>query len=75
MNGILKIALKNGVVKEYILGTNKLIYEGESINKKRSGYEKEYDKFGYIKYKGKFFNGKREGAGKKYYNDDIIFEG
>ena len=75
ISGILKIAPKNGAGKEYILGTNKLIFEGEYINKKRSGYGKEYDKFGYIKYEGKFLNGKRNGAGKEYYNDDVIFEG
>ena len=66
MSGILKIVPKNGAGKEYILGTDKLIFEGEYLNNKRPGNGKEYDKYGYIKNEGKFLNGKRNGPGKEF---------
>ena len=75
MSGIEKKAPINGKGKEYILNTNKIIFEGEYINKKRSGKGIEYDEYGYVKFKGEYLNGKKNGKGKEYYNNDLIFEG
>ena len=74
-SGKYKIAPENGKGKEYNLITNKVIFEGEYINKKRSGRGKEYDEYGYLKYDGEYLKGKRNGKGKEYYNNDLIFEG
>jgi len=41
ISGKYKIVEKNGIGKEYILNTNKLIFEGKYINGKRNGKGKE----------------------------------
>ena len=48
---------KNGISKEYILGTNILVFEGKYLNGKRNGKGKEFynDK---IKFEGEYSNGR-----------------
>ena len=75
LSGKCKIAPENGKGKEYILGTDKIIFEGEYKNRKKSGKGKEYDKYGYLIFDGEYLNGKRNGKGKEYYNDNLLFEG
>ena len=68
----------NNSKKEYILYTNKLIFEGEYLNGKKNGKGKEYDYYGSLKFEGNYINGKRNGKGKEYINileDKLIFEG
>ena len=65
-----KIVEKNGKGKEYKLGTNKLIFEGEYVNRKKNGKGKEYYLTGNLKFEGEYLNGKkRKGIG---YNNDGI---
>ena len=72
---------RNGKGKEYTIINNKLIFEGDYIDGKKTGYGKEYyeEKFSSemkIKYEGKYLNGKRNGKGIEYYNNGgIKFEG
>ena len=62
--------------REYTLKANKLIFEGEYINKKRHGKRKEYYDDGKLKYEGEYLNGRRNGKGKEYYNNKKLkFEG
>ena len=75
VSGKLKVAPENGRGKEYILDTDKVIFQGEYKNGKRSGKGKEYDKYGYLTYEGEYLKGKRNGIGKEYYNNDLLFEG
>ena len=42
MSGKHKIGGKNGIGKEYILHTMRLIFEGEYVNGKKNGKGKEY---------------------------------
>ena len=56
---------KNGIVKEYVKGTNLLIFEGEYKNGKKNGKGKEYYDTGKIKFDGEYLNGKKI-SGKKY---------
>ena len=56
---------KNGIGKEYILVTNKVIFEGEYVNGKRNGKGKEYN-YGRIIFEGEYLYGKRNGKGKEY---------
>ena len=74
---IYKVGEKNGKGKEYLRGTNILLFEGEYINGKRNGKGKEYYKEYRIKFEGEFLNGKRwNGKGKEYnYKGELIFEG
>ena len=60
-----KIVEKNGIVKEYVKGTNLLIFEGEYKNGKKNGKGKEYYDTGKIKFDGEYLNGKKI-SGKKY---------
>ena len=67
---------RNGCVREYILDTNILIFEGRYLNDKRNGKGEEYDFNGRRIFKGEFLNGKRNGNGKEYfYNNQVKFEG
>ena len=75
VSGKYKKAPENGKGKEYILDTDKIIFEGEYKNRKKSGKGKEYDKYGYLIFEGEYLNGKRNGKGKEYYNDSLLFEG
>ena len=75
-SGKYKIVEKNGKGKEFMLYTNKLIFEGEYLNGKRSGKGKEYFENGKIKFEGAYLNGEKSGKGKEYYYDGkLIFEG
>ena len=70
------IGERNGKGKEYKLGANILIFEGEYKDGKRNGKGKELYYEGKLKFEGEYLNGKRSGKGKEY-NDDrnLIFEG
>ena len=57
---------KNGIVKEYILNKDILIFEGEYLNGKRNGKGKEYNNEGNVIFEGEYKNGKRNGKGKIY---------
>jgi len=52
-------------------GKGNIIYEIKNGN----GKIIEYDEFGDILFEGEYLNGKRNGKGKEYNNDEIIFEG
>ena len=76
ISGKYKISEKNGKGREYLLNTNKLIYEGEYLNGKRNGKGKEYNDDIKLKFEGEYLNGEKNGKGKEYdYNDKLIFEG
>ena len=71
-----KIGEKNGKGREFLISTNKLVFEGEYLNGKRKGKGIEYYNGGELKFKGEYLNGKRNGKGKEYYDDDkLMFEG
>ena len=55
----LKIIEKNGNGKEYRLGTDVLLFEGQYLNGKKSGKGIEYYENGEIKFEGKYLNGKK----------------
>ena len=68
----------NGKGKEYDGHTNKLIFEGEYLNRKRNGKGREYSLYGELIFDGQFLNGKRHGKGKEYADNDknnLIYEG
>ena len=54
-----KIGEKNGKGKEYLIESNKLIYEGEYLNGKKNEQGKEYYYNGELKFEGEYLNGKR----------------
>ena len=55
---------------------DKLIFEGEYLNRKKNGKGKEYDNNGDLLFEGEYLNGKKNGKGKLYNNlGIIIFEG
>ena len=58
-SGKIKFYEKNGTVKVYSLKTNKLIFERHYLNGKKQGKGTEYYENGYLKFKGKFLNGKK----------------
>ena len=66
-----KIGNRNGYGKEYIKGTNLLIFEGEYKNGRRNGKGKEYYEYNKIKFEGEYLNGKKI-SGKKYDEDGNI---
>jgi len=74
ISGKYKIAEGDKKGKEYKLGTNILIFEGEYKNGKRNGKGKEYYKNGKLKFQGEYLKGKRW-SGKGYNIDgEIILE-
>ena len=76
ISGKYKIAKKNGKGGEFILYTNKLIFEGQYSNGKRNGKGKEYNSDGKLIFEGEYLNGERNGKGKEYdYNGKLEFEG
>ena len=76
VSGRYKIGEKNGKGKEYILSTDRMIFEGEYINGKRNGKGKEYDYYGKLRFEGEYLNGIRNGNGKEYYsNGNLLFDG
>ena len=67
ISGKYKIGDKNGIGKEYKLGTNELIFEGQYLKGKRNGKGKEYNENSVLKFVGEYLNGKkwnRKGYGK-----------
>jgi len=54
-----KFIEKNGKGKEYILGTNRLVFEGEYLNGRRNGKGKEYNYYGELEFEGEYLKGKR----------------
>ena len=48
----------NGKVKEYLISSDILVFEGEYLNGKRNGEGKEYYSNGSIKFKGEYLHGK-----------------
>ena len=54
------------MMKEYDKLEDKLLFEGECLNKKRNGKGKEYYWNGELKFVGEYLNGKRNGKGKEY---------
>jgi len=78
ISGKYKMGEKNGKGREYIINTNRLIFEGEYLNWKKNGKGKEYYIDGKLKFKGEYLNGKKNGKGKEFYDDDndkVKFEG
>ena len=64
---------KDGKGKEYDW-IDRLIFEGEYLNRKRHGIGKEYCN-GKLKFEGEYINGERNGKGKRYYYGKLLFEG
>ena len=65
----------NGKIKEYNYDSGKLVFEGDYLNGKINGKEKEYDSKNNLGFKGEYLDGKRNGKGKEYYEGKLIFEG
>ena len=63
---------KNGKVREYIINTDKLRFEGEYLNGKRNGKGKEYYNDGKLRFEGNYLNGKKWNG--KGYNINGIME-
>ena len=75
-SGKYKIGGKNGYGKEYIIKTNRIIFEGEYLKGKRNGKGKVYDYDDILIFEGEYLNGKKNGKGKRYYdNGKLMFEG
>ena len=65
-----------GKIKEYDK-KYKLLYEGEYVNRKRNGKDKEYyyDN-SKLEFEGEYLNGERNGKGKEYTKEGVLlFEG
>ena len=81
LSGKYFIGKRNGKGKEYNGYNDEIIFEGDYIDGRRTGYGIEYYEEQYngetaLKYEGKYLNGKRNGKGKEYYiNGSIKFEG
>jgi len=78
LSGKCKIAERNGKGKEMTINTDKMIFEGEYLNKKRNGKGKEYYEDGKLKFEGEYLNGKRwngKGYNKKRIVDFKIKDG
>jgi len=56
ISGKYKIGEKIGKGKDYLIESNKLIYEGEYLNGKRNGKGKEYDDDGQLIFEGEYLN-------------------
>ena len=75
MSGRYKVEGINGNGKEYKIGTDDLLFEGEYLNGKRHGKGKEY-LHNHLIFEGEYLNGKRHGKGKEFnIFDKVIFEG
>jgi len=71
MSGKYKIGGKNGKGKEYLLYSNKLLFEEAYLN----GKEKEKENYKLL-FEGQYLNGKKNGKGKEYnYHGELKFEG
>ena len=73
MSGKHKIGGKNGIGKEYILHTMRLIFEGEYVNGKTNGKGKEYYEDDELKFEDEYINGKKWN-GMGYYDNKIEYE-
>jgi len=63
-----------GIIKEFSLINNALLFEGKYLNKKRDGEGVEYDEKKEIIFRGEYLNGKKwngEGYDKKF---DIVYQ-
>ena len=65
----------NGIAKEYNSINNCLVFEGEYLNGKRNGKEKQYYYNGKLQFEGEYLNGERNGKGKEYDDGKLVFEG
>ena len=65
LSGKLFVGEKNGIGKEYVIETNKLLFEGNYLNGKRNGKGKVYWDNGKIQFEGVFLNGAKI-KGKEY---------
>ena len=66
----------NGKGKEYHLQQDKLIFEGEYKNGMRwNGKVKEYYDNGKLEFVGQYLNGERNGKGREYEFDILVFQG
>ena len=69
------IGERNGKGKEYKLGSNILIFEGEYKDGKRNGKGKEYHINGQLKFEGQYLDSNKI-KGKEYYsNGKLKYEG
>ena len=66
MSGKYRIGERNGRGKEYIINTNKKIFEGEYLNGEKNGKGKEYYKNYKLKFEGEYLKGEKNGKGKEY---------
>jgi len=74
ISGKYKIGKRNGECKEFKIGTNTLLFEGNYFNGKKYGKGIEYYDNGKIKFEGEYFSGKKW-KGKIYnYNGNEEFE-
>ena len=65
----------NGKVKEYLISSDILVFEGEYLNGKRNGEGKEYYDNKKLKFEGKYLYGHKF-KGKEYYvSGELKFEG
>ena len=66
----------NEIGKEYSNYNDKVVFEGEYMNRKRNGKGIEYNNYGKLIFEGEYLNGRRNGKGKEYNNyGKLIFEG
>jgi len=73
-SGKYRIGGKNGKGKEYLIGTNSLVFEGEYLNGKRSGKGKEYYENGKLLFEGEYLNGKKWNGNGYNINGNKEFE-
>ena len=74
ISGKYKIGEKNGKGKEYLIESNKLIFEGEYLNGKRNGKGKEYYEDGTLEFEGEYLNGKKWNGNGYKINGNIEFQ-
>ena len=67
----------NKNIKIYDFAKDKLIFEGEYLNRQKNGKGKEYDNInGRLIFEGEYLKGERNGKGKEYYdNGELAFIG
>ena len=66
------IETQEGNVREYLINSNILIFEGEYKNGKRNGKGKEYYNDQKLKFEGIYLNGKKKNGYGYDYNDNIF---
>ena len=76
LSGKYKVYQENGKGMEYDSYNDVTLFEGEYLDRERSGIGREYDYSKNIIFEGEYSKGKRNGKGKEYYPfDKIKFEG